>query len=257
VTEERHLSADLIADLLDGSLAAAEVEPARSHLADCATCSAARDDQVFVATLLSEDAAVGIAMPSDIAIALDAAIVRASLERRDRPTEAAPATPSRWRAPWALKWLAGAAATVVVAGIGVAGWQAIDVGGSDSNTASDSAGTPTFGNLSIGGQAGSEVEHPRKSGAPSPPSFTGGPVNGVVARVTAAEVPQQARKLVANPGSRVTPQSRGCSTPIGGDTATVIQYQGHFAVLSLNLSTRTATVLDCKTAVQQLLSVGF
>jgi hypothetical protein len=154
-----------------------------------------------------------------------------------------------------MRWLAGAAAAVAVAGIGVAGWHAVGDGGG-----TNSAGTPGSGlerTVNNDYVSGSGAEP-----GSSPPStiFAGGSAgsaDGLIPVVRPARVSAFAQALVERPARRVPPAKFHCATPISGGPSTVVYWHGHPAVLVVNPATQTATILDCATAVHPLYSSGY
>ena len=256
MTEEQHLSVDAIADLLDGSMPAAEAMSANSHVETCDACAALRDDQAFVASLLAEEAADLWTMPLDVSAALDAALTRAADEQATAPATLEQVRRQRAARPM-LRWLAGAAAAVAVFGIGAVGWQALNTGHGRgvSNSANDYNGAPAINKnggqgLAVGGEPSTSQSTDKL------PPIVGGE-GGFLTPVHAAQVPTLARRLAARPGQFGPITAIPCAKPITGGVTAGVLWKGHAAVLALNTSTRTATIFDCTTGGNALYTHGY
>jgi hypothetical protein len=245
VTEPQHPSVEEISDLLAGVLPAAEAMDVNAHLAGCAACRAERDALLDVTAWLGEAGAVPVAMPREVSATIDAAIARASTERASRSGLAPP-----WR------WLAGAAAAVVVVAGGIAGLRALTEQHSDYNTASTGAAD----------QAPQQEQHrPVESagqGQKAMPSASGtAPRQAAIAQSSVlhstAQVAATARRLAATGDGLIAPTAAGCAAPLTPGLATVVRFEGRPAVLSISLDTRLATVYDCATATKTLVVTGY
>lgn len=243
---QQHLSADQISDLVEGILPAAEAMGANAHLATCDECSSLRDDVTNVSLVLAGEAARPWQMPADVASDLDALLRQAAA---DRGTGVVPLEKQVRRQNRGLAWLAGAAAAVVIAGVGFAGWQAVSGG---AGTTQNAATTPskTFGPSPTQGNT-QQVKHPRCRF-----KHCGSNVHPILA-VTAAHVPLMARTLATHPESRVAPGSVGCQVPVIAGVSSVVTWHGQHAVLVANAETHKATILDCDTASLALFSTTF
>ncbi len=247
MTQPQHASADLLADLLEGNVSAAEAMSVNAHVAGCAECADLRDALLDVSRVLAEEGAAPWQMPADLASSLDAALAAAGAERAGNVVSLGTAR-SRRRRP--LTWLAGAAALVVVAGAGVAGWRAMAPEGGSSSSAS----APNADSASVSPSDGAGNALTPSSRLPNIGNST---ISNAISSVTAAGLPARARQLAAHPSHRVAPAAYQCADPLGDGISTVVLWQGKRAVLDVQPATRTATVLDCKTAVQSLYTTGY
>jgi hypothetical protein len=239
-----HLSVEQISDLLEGVLPAAEAMAARTHVATCDHCSQLSDDIRGVSSVLATEAAEEWPMPQDVVVALDAVLDRALAERACAVVPLDAARRRRLR----LGWLAAAAAAVVLAGTGYAGWQALAHGGS-STTAVTRPHTSTG---STGGPG-----HQGATTTTQTPTINMGNGSHRIRPLTPAQVPVRARWLMAHPGQRVAPRSVGCDVPVLTGVSTVVSWQGRDVVLLANPGTRQAWVLDCGTARRPLFRATF
>jgi hypothetical protein len=256
VSQPEHPSADRIADLLDGSLPAAEAMSVNAHLAGCAECSDVRSALVDVTAVLREEGAAEWTMPTDVAASLDEAIAGAAATRSAGGEVHEPRAGRRPVQRW--RWLAGAAAAVTVVGIGVAGLHAISA--TNDNDAATTPAAPRAESANGAASAGAGKLGPTFR-APAKPhrgisTNRNQQMNGAP-RLTAGKLPAEARRLAADRTRPRPPASDGCADPIGGGISTVISWEGHRAVLDVSPRTRTATVLDCATAVRPLYTTGF
>jgi hypothetical protein len=231
-----------------------------AHLASCEVCREQRTALLDLTALLAAEGASPLEMPADVAGSIDAALTRAGAERAAGiPTIAPqPGTASRRsgrRQP--LRWLAGAAAAVVVLGVGVAGLRALpsttssDAGAStapDSLQSRDSGQSAGRDGLVAGsGQVKEPAPTmPESGGAFSPGSLT-----------SAADVAAAGRELSHAPADARRPARSGCAHPLTEGLTTVVQFRGHPAVLTVTPETRLATIYDCATATRTLLVTGY
>ncbi len=256
MNQPRHPSTERISDLLAGALPATEAMDVNAHLASCSACRRAREDLLDLTAMLAEEGAAPVEMPPDVVAAVEAAVGRASLKRAGGYPTVEPVRPSAGRQPW--KWLAGAAAAVVVAGVGVAGVQAISHGGNSGNaTSADSAGAS---NRSVAQQGGAYNAHPPKAvgGRSSSSALPDGKVPAeALESLAPAGVPGEARRLAARGAALPLALAAGCATPIDAGPSTVVRFEGRRAVLTVDLQTRLATIYDCATAKQTLYVTGY
>lgn len=250
MTAQTHPPAEQIADLLDAILPASEAMVVNAHLAQCRDCSDLRDALAAVTAVLAAEGAAAEPMPTDVAASVQQALNTAaershSLEARRRDL-----LRRRWpRLP--LAWLGGAAAAVVLVSAGVAGWQGMILHRSGSNNAS-SAESPQqsvvrggHASLPVGGSAGSGSDASKPSTRPAVPD------------ITPDEVADRARRLAASGGSASPAYEQGCAAPSGIGPSVVIRWRGSLAVLHVQPGTRTADVLDCRTASRVLFTTGY
>jgi hypothetical protein len=241
VSQPEHPTGDQIADLLEGLTPAPAALELNAHLATCDACAAVRDAIMDVSVVLAAEAATPITMPADVAAALDGAIQRAG---RERDAGATPIDPDARRRRRAVRWLTGAAAAVVVAGLVVVGIRQLPHQG----TAESSAGTSPAQqqDSALGGAAaGSTFKTAGPNMVPSPGGRLAPPLD-----VRAAE-------LAKHPASATPPHSVGCSVPKGGGVSSAITFQGRRAVLRIDPARRTATVFDCRTASHVLVATRY
>jgi hypothetical protein len=256
VNASAHLSTEQISDLLAGVPSATEAMAWNAHLASCETCAERRADLLDVMSWLAEESAEPPPMPDDIAARVDDTLARASVERTARG-EVSAVRQSAVARP--LKWLAGAAAAVTVISLGVAGLRALPHHANSTDNAGPGADTSQGVKVSLVPSAGAA-----HGLAGSPGGSTGrGPADGLRDdySVSAGQVPSLAQSLASTSLRaglpRYAPTRFGCAEPLTGDSAVVIRFEGHRAVLSLDRSTRLATVYDCATATQTLLVTGY
>jgi len=260
VTNTAHTSAEQVADLLEGNLSAGEAMSVNAHLAGCDHCSDLRDAMLDVTAVLAAEGASVEPMPADIATSLQQAITEASagagtldqgrIDNLPRP---------RSRRPMA--WLAGAAAAVVLASAGVAGWRTLlqsGAGSSSSATAQQNqynarhdAAAPTGGAAGSGTRPGPASSVARGRLDPFRPGSGASLLPGQVAE--AARTLTGYHRLVED----VQPGTLPCATPSGNGPFAVVRWHGGPAVLHAEPSTRTATILDCPTASRVLFSTGY
>lgn len=256
MNQPRHPSTERISNLLAGALPATEAMDVNAHLASCSACRRAREGLLELTAMLAEEGAVPVEMPPDVVAAVEAAIARASLERAGGHPTVEPVRRSAGRQP--LKWLAGAAAAVVVAGVGVAGVQAISHGGSSGNaTSADSAGAS---NRSFAQQGRAYKAQPPEAGGGRSTSsaLPDGEVPAEALKSLApAEVPGEARRLAARGPALPLALTAGCATPIDAGPSTAVLFEGRRAVLTVDPQTRLATIYDCATARQTLYVTGY
>ncbi|MEJ7628297.1 MAG: zf-HC2 domain-containing protein [Nocardioidaceae bacterium] len=253
MTQSNHQSAERISELLDGGLPAAEALEVNAHLAGCAECREIRESLLAVTTLLADVGASREAMPDDVVARVDAALARVGTERAAGVRRLEPELVRRPPARRPLTWLAGAAAAVVIAAVGVAGLKSLP--SQDADTAAtggrgaDSRVTDQRGTSAVpsavpsGGSAGASGE-----GEPGHES--------TLDYLTATDIPAAARRLAAAP-KQLLPTDDRCAAPVVGDRSTVVRFDGRRAVLSIMQDTRTATVLDCATGTRSLLVTGY
>ena len=245
-----HPSAERISDLLAGTLPATDAMDVNAHLASCDACGDTRDAVRDLTALLADEGATPVEMPPDVVVALDAAISRASAERAAGIPRLQQVRRAGARRP--LKWLAGAAAAVAIAGIGVAGLRAIPHTGSTANSSSAPSNDEAQGFNGLGFSGGA------KSADGLPPH--NGKVPGqtsALSSITTGQVPAEARRLAAAPAKAVPPPTAHCAVPITGGPSTVVRFNGNRAVLTITRSTRTVTVYDCATATRSLFVTGY
>jgi hypothetical protein len=249
VTQPEHPSAERISDLLAGVLPASEAMEVNAHLASCAACRDARDALLDLTALLADEGATPVEMPPDVTASLDAAISRASNER----PAIDPRRPSRQ--PW--RWLTGAAAAVVVVGIGFAGLRALPHQGSSSNAGLAPQGTSAERDDAHGGVRKSAAgagpsRPPGASPLPSGAEFSADGIN-----LTPSQVQVQARRLALGSVATVPPKVGGCARPITGDVSTLVKFDGGKAVLTITRDLRLATIYDCATATNVRFTTGY
>ncbi len=256
MNQPEHPSVEQISDLLAGALPASEAMDANAHLASCEACRDVRRALLDVSTLLADEGAASWVMPPDVATSIDAAIARASAERvagvrsidaSRSSTGGSPPDSSATggRQPW--KWLMGAAAAVVVVGVGFAGLRALP---QQSNDSADSAGqlqasqpSASFDSGVVGGaeSTAGESYSPSDKSPPRIPDLSARPA------VIAA-----GRSLARDPADAVSTQEGGCAEPLTGGPTTVVRFEGHPAVLTISRDTRLVTIYDCATATKTL-----
>ncbi len=259
MTSPTHPPAEQVADLLDAVLPASEAMVVNAHLAQCRDCSDLREALATVTAVLAAEGAEAEPMPTDVAASVQQALSTAaershSLEarRRDLVRRRSPRLP--------LAWLGGAAAAVVLVSAGVAGWQGILDGGNADNSSSsgtvrddlargDDAHVPA-GSRVEGGAAGSGGSKSRPSTPTTVPS-------SAVPDITPDEVADRARRLAASGGSASSAYDQVCAVPSGTGPSVVIRWRGSLAVLHVQPGTRTADVVDCRTASRVLFTTGY
>lgn len=248
MTSPVHPAPEQIADLQEGNLPAHDVIDVTAHVATCTECGALRDALLDVTAFLGEEGATDWQLPPEVAARLDGALSRASSDRADGVRHLGDERRSSTRQP--LRWLAGAAAAVVIAGAGVTGWQAL----SNQHTSS----TATSGD-----QENSGPDRPAIG------QFAGGAAGaGVPSGIrTAAGVAREARRLAegtrppdgtAPLSTTATPRSGPqCATPTTGSRSHTVMFRGRFTVLSIDPATRMATIYDCATASRALFTTSY
>jgi len=252
VTQPEHPPIEQISDLVAGLLPAAEALALNSHLAACPDCTEERTALLELSDLLAGEGASGIEMPPEVAATLDAAIARASSDRAAQVRSIAPGSH-----PW--RWLAGAAAAVLVVGVGFAGLRALPQGGTD--TAASTTGpanrqqhrmTAASGTV---GAAESDAVHPPTSSSLELPPAAGGDAR--LHLTSSADVAAAGRLLSARPALAIAPGTLDCAEPPTGGVASAVSFEGQPAVLSVSPNTHLATVYDCATATRTLLVTGY
>lgn len=244
MTGDAHVSVDLIADLVSDLLTADEAIAVNAHLAGCTECADLRDALLDVTATLQDEAADPIPMPADVSARLDAAIAEAAQERAQPPVRQLSDGSRR-----ALRWLGGAAAAVVVVGLGVAGVRSIPQQSSDSNSSAPAADQQSSMDSS-GSALGGAVPTPGKDGG----TFVGGgsaktPDYGAeYAQAELRRVIDKARLISDNPAAAVSPSVAGCAEPPTDAIHSVVRFDGSLRVLNVDTASQTATVLDCVTA---------
>jgi putative zinc finger protein len=262
VIQPEHPSAERISDLLAGVLPAAEAMDVNAHLASCEACRDERAALLDLTALLADEGAITWEMPSDVAAAIDAAIDRASDERIAGIASLDRAPRTAARQPW--RWLAGAAAAVVVVGIGFAGLRALPQQNSDGSSADSAAGVHT--------SPPSGAKAPPTSGYDASPhtthsgNITQDIVGGGIATFpprTSPRIPQtldmpvRERMLESAFSPPIPPNKGGCAQPIAHGPSTLVRFRGHLAVLVVTEAIRVATIYDCATATKTLLVTGY
>jgi putative zinc finger protein len=247
VTEPQHPSVEEISDLLAGVLPAAEAMDVNAHLAGCGVCRAERDALLDVTAWLGEEGAVPVVMPPEVSATIDAAIAQASSERANTERASSPGLARP------LRWLAGAAAAVVVVAAGIAGLRALP----DQGSASDTAGTAAAGQQ----EQHRQMDSAGKGQKAAPFASGTAPHQAAIAQSfvlhSTAQVAATARRLAANGDGLVAPTAAGCAVPLNPGLVTVVRFQGRPAVLSIGQHTRLATVYDCATATKTLVVTGY
>jgi hypothetical protein len=129
-TDRDHLSADILADLLEGLLGSADARRAEEHLRDCARCTADRLALTEVSGLLADAPDVG-PVPDDVAERLDTAL---AAERRGTAAAVTVTPLAAPRPAFGMRVLQAAAVLVLLlAGAGLA-VTAIQGGGGERST---------------------------------------------------------------------------------------------------------------------------
>ncbi len=262
MTPIEHASAEQVADLLEGNLPAAKAMRINAHLTGCGDCRDLRDALVDVAAVLGAEGASAQPMPSDVAASLHEAIAAANAETRESFVEVVGAVrrPSP-RTPWT--WLAGAAAAVVVVAAGVAGVRALPQGGGSADSAASesqvqgraAAGTPT---PVPGSGAAAQHRGSSQSRATLTPLPSSTPFSAVGPEVVRPDsVAAAARRLSTSSNDTWASLHGRCATPLGSGHFAVVQWLGRPAVLDAEPGTRTATILDCRTARTVLYTTGY
>lgn len=259
MTPTPHASVDQVADLLEGLLPAGESMRVNAHLAGCADCRGQRDALLDVTARLAAEGASPEPMPADLAGSLHAAIISASAGVAAPGAHSADPLPfPRVRRP--LSWLAGAAAVVVIAAAGVAGWRALPHDGAATSSSVDGQYRANGGEAGMGSSSGSgpAAASGRSPDEPLAPS-TSKPLEQVPA-LAPGRVAAAARNLAStgNTSYDARPLAQAsCATPAGGATVALVRWHGSIAVLAVDISARTATILDCRTAHTVLYSTGY
>ena len=263
VTQPEHPSVEQISDLLAGVLPAAEAMDVNAHLASCEAC---RDERDRPARPDRPARRRGGDPPGDAAGrgGLDRCRDRSGQRRaggRCRRSRLEPAQPagggraSRWR------WLAGAAAAVVVVGVGFAGLRALPHDSSDD--AGASAGHPPQSERRPEQRRGPAGHRRRRvrvrrrtdAGRRRCPRRRCGPRASRSARPRCR---QPARRLAVTPADARRPRERAAAprrSPVA--RRRVVRFKGHLAVLTITRDTRLATIYDCATATRTLFVTGY
>lgn len=257
-----HPSPDELADLRADALADARLAEVSSHVASCPQCAselAAIDD---VQALLVDAGNEPIAMPADVAAAIEAALATASLERAsgipslaERRTSGAShdsASPGRdhgslWRK------LAVAAAVVVVGGSAVAGLTRLEQG--DDNVA-DAGSAADSGGAELGRGGGTNEEN---LDGESPTSRI------KPQRVTEDNLTLYAQALSDQPaagysGPRLPlPAERACpSVDLSGNALrTPVRFEGRLAYVLVKRGTREVSVYSCDSPPERLYRTSY
>jgi hypothetical protein len=136
--ESAHLSADTLADLDAGLLAADERSQAERHLSGCTTCRATRTALADVSAQLGA-AAWRDPIPADVATRVEAALAREAMAAREPVT---PVVPQQRRRGWVPRVLGTAAALSVIGGVAYVAGTAGDNGQQGGSTTAESAAEP-------------------------------------------------------------------------------------------------------------------
>jgi anti-sigma factor RsiW len=163
-----HPTIDRIADHEAGLLSVEQAREVAAHLADCAACRDIVTRLAEVSDLLEETGRVAPAMPADVAASLDAALARATAERRagvpslaDRRTTGSPAR-ADVRRPGRL--LVGAAAAIAVFAVGGA---LVSNGLPGSSSPEDQTSAGSAADHEASGKAGGGAQQPEGSRSPT------------------------------------------------------------------------------------------
>lgn len=259
MTSTPHASADQVADLLEGLLPAGEAMRVNAHLAGCADCRDRRDALLDVTALLAAEGASPEPMPVDLAESLHAAIISAGAGAAEPGAHSADPLPfPPARRP--LSWLAGAAAAAVIAAVGVAGWRALPHDGAATSSSADGqyrANGGEAGPASSPGSGPTAASGTRSDGL-LPPSSSMPPEQ--IPALAPAQVAAAARSVASTGDTSydVRPLAQAsCATPPGGATVALVRWRGSIAVLAVDISARTATIFDCRTAHTVLYSTDY
>ena len=251
----RHPSIDQIADLDAGVLPAAEASELSAHLDACTSCSEVMGELAEVKTLLADAGQTPVPVPSDVVLALDAALDRARAEdaagvtslaeHRTASTPAGSPTGSSPRRPGRL--LLGAAAAVAVFAVGGA---VVDQLGLLSGSQSDS--TASVADQELGGsKAGSG---PTENGNPGSDSAGQGSQSLRVPRTAAPTLYQaNAAAYAAGLADAAVPVAKppvDCTRDeslVAGarPSESFVTFDGKSAVLRLDRQHREFTVVAC------------
>jgi len=261
VSQPAHLSTEQIADLLVGVLPASDALAANAHLLECAECAGRRQELEDLTAMLEAVGAEPVPIPVDVADRLDAALTTASAERAAGVKRLEPVGSSGTARP--LRWLMGAAAAVVLVGVGVVGLRALP--GHDANTADSATGgsvpaehggsdTMQFdGSDSAGGKADPGSQPSGGGGDPRASA-----VPGQLPMLSARAVRSAAASLAVRPADAVSPTAVGCALPVAHASVTsAVRFDDERAVLAIMRATRTATVFDCETGTRALFTTGY
>lgn len=261
MTPPAHVSAEQVADLLEGILATVEADRVRSHLDGCPECRDLRAALLDVTAALAAEGSTIEPMPPAVAAALQEALMSGSVPAgpaADPPADLAAARSRRHPSLVQLSWLARAAAAVLIVAVGVAGWRALPHHGTtnaapDAQSAMNDA-APSSGIVG-GTRSGNGTPLPDGALTPSPPPAKQGPVLSLAPQEVAAAARRLAVGSVPAAGRAVT--AFGCASPAAPGPATVVRWDGRRAVLAADTGTRTAQVLDCRTATHVLFTVAY
>jgi hypothetical protein len=136
--ESAHLSADKLADLDAGLLAADERAQADRHLSQCATCQATRAALADVTRQLGA-AAWRDPIPADVATRVEAALAREAMAAQE-PVGAV--VPRQRRRRWVPRLIGAAAALSIMGGVAYVASTAGDSGQQGGGTTAESAAEP-------------------------------------------------------------------------------------------------------------------
>lgn len=250
MTPLEHPSDEQLADLDAGSLPAQQAMRVNAHVAGCDECRDLRAALSDVAALLADVGAIPEPMPVDVEASLHAALQaaqRAESGRRDFVAARADSTvpTMRRRLP---KWLAGAAAAVVLTSTGVAAWQVLPHTSSDYSADSGSGPEGLGSRVVPGGNAGAGKSQAYDDGEGS--SFS-------LRRVAPTAVANAARQLESYSLHSRASDLRPCAVPAGSGRRELIRWRGDPAVFVVRPAERSATVLDCATARRVLFSTRY
>lgn len=117
---DEHPSVDVLADRDEGLLGADEAVRIDRHVAHCGYCGRVREQLRSVSWVLANTADESLPMPGDVAIRIDAAIVRETRQREESElaTVPVPRRARQARASWSRRLLAGATIAAAVVGGG-------------------------------------------------------------------------------------------------------------------------------------------
>ena len=253
-----HPTVDQIADLDAGLLQAAEAAEVSGHLAECGECQEVLVQLHDVTDLLAAEGRQPLPIPVEVATSLDAALERARIEqeagvpslveRRATSVDAgtAPgeeATPVTGRTHRRARMLLGAAAAVVVLGVGAAVASNLVSGGEVGQDSS------TAGAAQSGGQAQGSASDKQQPGAAA------GPTSERAAEPTPtldrSNVDAYARQL-ADGTVHPVPAAPVCGTSHAFDTASradqpssLVEYDGKQALLTVDTQRHRLIVFSC------------
>ena len=253
----RHPSIDQIADLDAGVLPATEAAGVSAHVDECSSCRDVVSGLADVTALLADTGHEVLPVPTDVSLAVDAALERARAERQAgvaslsehrMGSDASDRASASSRRP-SGRLLLGAAAAVAVFAVGGA---LVDQLGILDRSASDSTAS-SVADQERGGNAGSgstKRENPGydTGGTPAPafrvpraaaPTLNQNNVAAYAAGLAEAAVP------VAKPPSACTPGSDGVVTGAGRAADALVSFDGNRAVLRLDRQNREFTVYAC------------